>query len=162
MITAAELKSLLKYNQDTGLFTWLVASSNRIRIGDIAGCNKDGYILIRVNNILYRAHRLAWLYMTGSFPSQHIDHVDHIRSNNRWFNLRDVSQKENSKNMKKSKNNKSGVAGVRWCKKDNYWRIEVKVDYKLITLGSRRDFFEACCLRKSANNLYNFHSNHGC
>lgn len=93
-------------NTESGLFYWLVANSNRIAVGDIAGNkDRDGYIRIGINGNNYPAHRLAWLYMTGSFPTKQLDHINHIRDDNRWLNMREVDNRENSRNHSISKNN---------------------------------------------------------
>jgi len=89
MITQKELKELLHYNPDTGIFTRLIKTASSVQIGDVAGCKHkaNGYIIINVLGIPYRAHRLAWLYMTGRWPKHQVDHDDHIRHNNKWSNL---------------------------------------------------------------------------
>jgi len=99
MLTQSQLKEILTYNPDTGIFTWLVASNGRIRVGDIAGTTDNGYVRIMIERTKYRAHRLAWLYVHGESPKEQIDHINHIRDDNRINNLRCVSCHENFKNM---------------------------------------------------------------
>lgn len=112
MITQNELKKNLSYNPYTGIFVRLVGRPNSSK-GDVAGTkNPQGYIIMEVNNLPYRAHRLAWLYMTGSFPKDQIDHINCIKSDNRFVNLREVTQSQNRFNTKKKKNNKLGIKGV--------------------------------------------------
>jgi len=99
---------LLTYDPYTGLFTWLVdAYSNKVK-GKIAGSIKEGYINISIDRKLYRAHRLAWLYVNGVFPSE-IDHINRVKSDNRICNLREVSRSENCQNRSTSKRVKNNA-----------------------------------------------------
>src|SRR3990167_3120706 len=108
MISQQRLKELLSYNPNTGEFTRLVATGIHgcNKAGVVVGCLSDhptqGYILIRVNNdgILYRAHRLAWLYVYGFWPPADIDHINGNRSDNRIVNLRSVTRSQNLQNMR--------------------------------------------------------------
>ena len=161
-ISQETLKEFLHYDPLTGIFTWIKRNSNCIKIGDIAGCiDVYGYLLIGIKGKLYRAHRLAFLYMDGKFPTEQSDHINHVRSDNRWVNIRYVTQKENGKNQKKGKNNKSGVTGVHWDKSKNKWCAGIKIDHKYKHLGYHSNWFEAVCIRKSADHKYGFHENHG-
>ena len=90
-----------------------------------------------------------------------VDHIDGNRKNNSISNLRVVSNMENHRNMKRSKSNKSGITGVSFHQRDKLWLSSIKVNYKTITLGCYKDFFLACCARKSAEIKYGFHANHG-
>ena len=76
MLTQERLKEVLHYDPETGIFMWLVAPNGRIRVGMEAGSSHDGYIGIKVDRILYKAHRLAWFYMTGEWPANDVDHWD--------------------------------------------------------------------------------------
>jgi len=158
----SELKKFLNYNPLSGIFTWRKSTNTSIKIGSIAGSlNQNGYINIVIKKKSYKAHRLAVLYMTGSMPSDHIDHENHIRSDNRFINLKDVSQHENNKNASKRKDNKSGVTGIIWNKKYNKWQSRITVNKKLINLGLFEIFSDAINARMNAEALYGFHKNHG-
>jgi len=161
MITQKELKKRLKYDPETGIFTWLIITSNRVKVGDVAGFNSCGYLRISLDNESYQAHRLACLYMIGKFPENQTDHINHIRNDNRWVNLRDVTHGENLKNSTMSKNNTSGITGVCWGKDIGKWISRIMVNRKDISLGRFACKFEAACVRKSAENKYGFHKNHG-
>ena len=98
-LDATMLRKLLEYDPETGLFTNLIRRGPRSLEGTIAGslmCN--GYIELMLNGSHYKASRLAWLYMTGEWPKYEIDHINRIRHDNRWDNLRDVSHKDNLTN----------------------------------------------------------------
>jgi len=163
MITQKELKSLLGYNYETGVFTWMISPSRGVKTGDIAGClrESDGYIIIRISGKSYYAHRLAWVYMTGEWPEYQIDHDDHIRHNNKWDNLNAATSQENGKNKSKNRRNKSGVTGVNWFKGSEKWIAQIQTDSKKEYLGLFEDKFEAICKRKSAELDHGFHRNHG-
>lgn len=114
MITQSRLKELLHYDPNTGVFTYRVKTSYRVEIGDVAGSdNGKGYLQIRLDTVLYKAHRLAWLYMTGEFPAHGIDHENGVHSDNWWDNLRDATKKLNGENQRKAhKNSTTGLLGV--------------------------------------------------
>ena len=161
MLTQSKLKETLSYDPETGIFIWLVKPCNRIRIGSIAGYCGSGYRQISVDGKLYQAHRLAFLYLTGSFPVGDIDHIDHVKDNNQWSNIRTVTKKENSKNQSISKRNKSGVTGVNWNKQTSKWQSSIQVDGKFKYLGTFADKNKAIAARAAANIKYGYHSNHG-
>lgn len=134
MITQDELKEVLDYNPDTGVFTWKKTVNSRVKAGDVAGYkNKLGYITIKIKGKPYKAHRLAYLYMTGNFPENFIDHINQIKDDNRWTNLRDATYSQNNSNKVKQKNNTSGYKGV--VRYRNKWRATIKYMYKNIHIG---------------------------
>jgi hypothetical protein len=133
-MTPERLHELLNYDPKTGLFTWAKAR-RRCRLGSVVGCQmKSGYISIRLDNELFYAHRLAWLYVYGKWPTDQIDHIDGKRDNNKVCNLREVSNLENAQNIRGPKaKNSSGFLGVR--KENSKWLAEIKVNYKPIRIG---------------------------
>jgi len=133
MITQTELKNILDYNPETGEFIWK-KNIRKILVGCIAGTvDRNKYRRININHQRYLAHRLAWFYMTGDWPEQYIDHINHNRDDNRFSNLRLATKSENSRNAKRNKNNTSGYKGV--SKKGNKFIAQIWVDYKRINLG---------------------------
>ena len=149
-ITQAELKELLNYNPETGAFTWLKTLSNRGKIGSLAGSfDKDGYINIGINSKTYKSHRLAWLYMTGNWPKNEIDHVNGGPSDNRFSNLREATRSENSMNTRMSSSNSSGYKGVWWAKRVGKWESQIKCNKNKKHLGyfdDKEDAYKAYCL----------------
>lgn len=110
-LTQARLKSLLHYEPETGVFTWLVWRPNGVKVGDEAGhISKKGYRVIKVDGGTYRASRLAFLYMTGSFPEALADHENRDRADNRWANIRPATNSQNCANRLVP--NKTGFKGV--------------------------------------------------
>ena len=157
MIKQSELKELLKYNSKTGEFTWLSCRRKNLTAGSK---NRNGYIVIGINNKRYYAHRLALIYING-FCGEEVDHIDGNTSNNSLDNLRNVNSKENSKNCSKPKSNKSGVVGVSFDSINRKWRSTIKVNYKQINIGRFNSFDAAVSARKKAEKEHGFHKNHG-
>jgi len=162
MITQEKLKEVLHYNPNTGLFKWRIGFRNQINAGDIAGTKmgKKGnyYISIGIEGKYYLAHRLAWLYMTGSFPSNEIDHKLGNGLDNKWEGIRASTRSQNCENRKLFKNSTTGITGVnvcidRRCNNDllRYTSV-ISIDGKPKQLYKGKDFFEACCVRRSAEN----------
>lgn len=122
MITQVRLKELLHYEPETGVFTWLERTSNRVKVGESAGrIDSKGYWRISLDGSCYRAHRLAWLYMRGKWPKLEIDHRNGGRTDNSWRNLRSGTRHENSQNMARRSDNIHGVTGVSFVPKRNKW-----------------------------------------
>lgn len=154
-LTAEKLRSILHYDQETGIFTWKISNSSRVKVGDVAGCQRgDGYLCITVCSRKHQAHRLAWLYVYGSWPKDQLDHVNRIRSDNRIYNLREVTNKQNQQNKSKSSHNTSGHTGVVWHKRDSKWRAHIRHSQKQIYLGHFTNIEDAVSARKAAEKLY--------
>lgn len=136
MITQCRLKELFHYDDETGDFTRIVDVSSRALAGRKPTYkNNNGYMQIRIDYKLYRAHHLAWLYVYGEMPSIFIDHIDGNRSNNAINNLRLASCSENSKNRGAQSNNKIGIKGVSFHKKSGKYRTSIVSDGKYTYLG---------------------------
>jgi HNH endonuclease len=99
MLTQARLKELLFYDSGKGLFVRNVSTCPTAREGDIAGSQqKTGYLSISIDGRKYLCHRLAFLWMEGSVPKM-VDHINTVRTDNRWDNLRPCSNGENMMNQ---------------------------------------------------------------
>lgn len=154
------------YDPFTGIITWKKAPKHcSVLAGDEAGCirtdsgKKYRYVGIKGGKI--RGHNLAYLIFYGALPKGEIDHIDGNGLNNKLENLRDVTHYENGRNMRLHSTNTSGISGVSWDKNNSAWACCISDDRKRIFLGRSADFFEACCLRKSAEVMYKYHKNHG-
>ncbi len=143
ILTQDELKSQLHYNPDTGIFTWL-KSSNQIKIGSIAGShNSNGHLQIKIFGKLTLAHRLAFLYMTGSLPKECVDHINCVRDDNRWCNLREATKQQNTYNNLMRKSNTTGATGVYYCKRDKKFIARCGANGKRHVIGYFDDFESA-------------------
>jgi hypothetical protein len=154
-LTAEYLRLILHYDQETGIFTWKVGSANQVKVGDVAGCQSgNGYLYISIGSRLHRAHRLAWLYVSGEWPKGQVDHINRNRSDNRISNLREVTNKQNGQNASKRSDNTSGHPGVCWYKRDSKWQAKITHNQKKIHLGYFSILAEALSARKAAEKLY--------
>lgn len=145
-LSAIRLRELLDYDRETGAFKWrsLTSSKSRVKVGDVAGCIASGYWLIQVDGVLYRAHRLAWLYVHGVWPTNDLDHRDTVKHHNWIENLREATDAQNMQNNRVARrNNKCGLLGVSWNKRDLVWQSNIKVNYKSMNLGSFDDPMDA-------------------
>lgn len=150
MITQAELKKVLHYHPKTGLFTWKVHRISN-RVGSVAGTHTyKGYTQIKIKGRCYRAGRLAILYMEGEFPEGQVDHLNRVRDDDRYCNLRKCSQSTNMRNIDTARNNTSGVKGVGWCNTHNKWVAKIIVGNKFKWLGYYIHKVDAVCARYAA------------
>jgi hypothetical protein len=135
-LSRERLAQLFSYDPETGHFIRLPGGSYRPKGGDVAGCIKSDYVVIRVDGVLYRAHRLAFLYMTGAWPENEVDHLNGIKSDNRWKNLRDVTLAENRQNqIRARKNSKTGLLGAHFDTNRNQFKAEICISGKNRNLG---------------------------
>lgn len=118
---------VLAYDADTGIFTRKMILNSKQKIGEVVG-SKDakGYVIIRFAGKQYKAHRLAWLVIHGSWPKGEIDHINGEVSDNRITNLRDVPKSINQQNRR-------AVKG--YYKDGNRWRAQIRANGKCFRLG---------------------------
>lgn len=145
-LTQKRLKELLHYDPETGLFTWLKRVANCVKIGEIAGGKTNrGYIRLRVDGKKYLANRLAFLYMTGKWPTNEVDHENTIRDDNSWKNLRDATRSQNCQNKKKARSDsKTSSLGVSFHKANKKFTARIQEpNGERIYLGSYLTLEEA-------------------
>lgn len=155
MITQSRLKELLRYNPETGIFNWIIDKGSVAKAGTSPlSVNAYGYARVYVDGRHYLQHRLAWFYMTGSWPTHGIDHINGNRLDNRFCNLREATQGQNMKNIKLPKTNTSGAKGAFWHKRAQKWMAQIKVDGRLIYLGLHPTMEAAADAYKKAAVIY--------
>lgn len=178
LLTAQQLRQLLRYDPETGILYWNVREPGwfedgkrsaewRARNWNSAFAGKPagyiaphGYNLVQLPGRMECAHRIAWVMTHGEWP-EFVDHIDGDRANNRLANLRSVSRSENARNKAKSSGNKSGVTGVSWYSGISKWVAEIGHNKKTIRLGRYECFDDAVAARKQAEVKYGYHENHG-
>lgn len=154
-LTASEVKRLLWYDLEAGIFTWREKPHKdfRKKVGDVAGgSHRTGYWSIQINRRHYLAHRLAWLYVHGEWPSEFIDHIDGDKSNNRISNLRVATNSQNKGNGRIYASNTTGLRGV--TKQGNKWKAQIVHNRKNVYLGcfpSKEEAYDA--FRKAEKEL---------
>jgi len=153
----------LSYDSRTGIFKWKSRAASHVLKGSKAGSvdKRSGYVRIKLLGRKYRAHRLAWLIVYGSFPPEQIDHINGVRHDNRIINLRAVTNAENSRNKSLCISNKSGHIGIHYNKRMNKWTAAIGTNYKQVHLGSFENKEDAIEARRIAEINYNYHPNHG-
>lgn len=132
-LTFARLKECLFFAPESGVFTWLI-SQGTVKAGSVAGGihKPTGYRLIRIDRIKYRCGRLAWLYMTGKWPKNEVDHEDRNNSNDVWSNLRDATSSQNTAN-RITPPNAIGFKGVR--RRRTGFQARITKEGKAINIG---------------------------
>jgi len=135
-LTAERVREIIDYNPETGIFIRRINSAKgKTRAGDVAGhIESNGYLALWVLGTKYLAHRIAWLYMTGAWPVDQIDHINRDRSDNRFENLREVNNAENQQNRSIRRDCASGFMGVR--KNKSRWMAEIRADKVRFHLGT--------------------------
>jgi len=145
-LTAEDLRRLLSYDEQTGLFT---------RDGKIAGVlNSWGYVQIRVKGRNYMAHRLAWLYVRGQWPANQIDHINRRKTDNRIINLREATNSENAQNAGAHKDNAAGARGIYFDKSRNRWVAELCLNDKVVFKQRFKDKLDAVNARARAEEQF--------
>lgn len=159
-LTAKYLRKIMNYDPDTGLFTWAIERRpSPFKPGDKAGCKEGkGYISIKIDGASHKAHRLAWLYTTGKWPKDQIDHRNRIPDDNRFENLRECNTAENCQNQGLRSNNTSGFQGVHWRKDSRKWIARIMVNMKSIHLGYFDNAKEAGAAYAEAKAAYHIDS----
>lgn len=138
------LKRLLFYDPDVGVFIWhRRADKNECWNARYAG-KPAGYDWSPTKSLVYRAipifgwtflaHRLAFLYITGAWPTKGMDHKDCNGTNNRWSNLREATKSQNGANQGVTSRNKLRIKGVHIDANGRY-RAQIKFQGKCIYLG---------------------------
>jgi hypothetical protein len=156
-LAQSELKELLHYDPDTGIFTRAkpMGRFNRYKIGSEIGTHHEGYKRIFLFKRQYYAHQLAWLYIHGVWPSSEIDHINIVKHDNRIINLRLVTRSQNIQNIGLQSNNTSGFKGVSWWA--NRWHAQITVNLKQIHLGAFINLDDAVAARKQAEEQLHTH-----
>jgi len=135
-LTAEFIRSILDYDLETGVFRWKSRPEcsdirNSLWTVRVAGTKVRGYIQIAIyvegRTISIYAHRLAWLYVYGIWPTQHVDHINGEKTHNAIANLREATISENARNRPKRKDNKSGFTGVMFRASRKKWEGRIMV-----------------------------------
>lgn len=131
-LTIDRLKELIEYNPETGEFRRKKSLKPWKENAAPGAVHKQGYLVISVDGKKYKAHRLAWFYVTGEWPTAFIDHIDRNRLNNTFSNLRDTTFYGNAQN-------RSAVTGkfvgCSYRSKERLWTAQIRANGKNCHLG---------------------------
>lgn len=134
-LTLARLKQVLRYEPEKGIFIWIKAPKNHPRMQEyLAGGIASGYVMIKIDGHKYKAHRLAWLYMHGQWPSGDLDHINGCPLDNRLENLRIATNPQNQANRLRDRD-KDTPKGVRRLPSGKF-QARITVSKKQILLGT--------------------------
>lgn len=136
MISWIDLFASLNYDPVTGVWTRLIPASSRGKRGSRADRpSVKGALVVSIQGKAHYSHRLAWKYMTGSWPKEDVDHKNTNNKNNIWTNLRLATDSQNLANRPKQKNNTSGYKGVTWQADKKKWKAQIGYQCKNLWLG---------------------------
>lgn len=168
----AYLHECLECDESTGILTWRDRPKDLFKnemgwrgfqgfVGKPATSLSNGYFRVRLNGRLFVAHKVVFAMVCGRWPVDELDHINGRRDDNRISNLREVSRRENCRNVALRSNNTSGVLGVYWKKDTKKWVAQIKANGKVRVIGAFANKDDASAARKKANETYGFHPNHG-
>lgn len=144
------LKEHIVYDPTTGVIKYIKKKTYKNRQ---LRYDSKGYLMVSIDGKSYRAHRVIWFYMKNSWPENEIDHINGVKDDNRWCNLRDVTLQINQQNRyHANKNNKTKLLGVSVC--GNKFRARIIVNKKFIHLGLFNTAIEAHKMYLKAKSEY--------
>jgi hypothetical protein len=169
-LTAERLRELLDYSIVSGRFyrrldsvAGRYGSVTTARAGDAAGTvhKASGYVYLTVEGRRYLAHRLAWLWVTGDWPSHQVDHENGLRSANAWTNLRAATNPQNNANKGAHRRNTTGLKGVSLHRKTGKWLAQVshlgQYNYGGLHPTPEAAYAAACSLRTALHGEFAKH-----
>lgn len=175
------LRRLISYDPETGELrwkerpVWMFAKARYTRSANaqawntryagklaLASIEEKGYLTgSLIMGVRVKAHRAAWAYHYGEWPSEQIDHINGVVNDNRILNLRVVSPSGNARNRSRRSDNTSGTMGVSWMTQHQKWKASITNRGQQIYLGIFTHKADAVAARKAAEVKYGFHPNHG-
>ena len=164
MLEYREALELFRYDYETGVLYWRRRNSNRVPKTLEAGTQRksSGYLYVQVHGRLYPVHRVVMLMCYGFYgEGLEVDHINHVRNDNRLVNQRFVTRSENMRNRSVSSNSTTGATGVSFWKARKKYIAQIGVNQELIYLGTFETLEEAAAARAEANSKFNFNNNHG-
>jgi HNH endonuclease len=137
--TAADARSRLSYDPDTGALTRLAFTDTRGKFHRERPVRmtprRNGYNQVSLLGYPYLVHRVIYLIVTGRWPKHDIDHINGNPADNRWSNIRPATRSQNSANKGRDPVNTSGYKGVHLCGFTGLWRARIKFKGKSTCLG---------------------------
>ena len=125
--------------------------------------NKGGYIHLELVRRPIRLSKLIHIMVAECFidnPANKpmIDHINQVKTDNRAFNLRWVTDSENQRNITPLRvNNTSGCVGIQsrtYQGEHTSWRVRISLNSERINLGDFKDYDDAVKARREAETNY--------
>lgn len=158
IISKAKLNARYRYCPETGNLYHKTTPNGRIKVGDKVGyIDAKGYRRTAIDGKQYLNHRIIWFMLHGCWPRFQIDHINRIKDDNRIENLRQVTNSGNQRNQDLYSNNHSGVHGVHINRQSGSWCATIGDGKKKVSLGTFKEWWDAVCARKAAENEYGYH-----
>ena len=150
------LHELFNYDPKTGELTRKIQTARSTKVGERAGSlDTSGYRNVRTGEGQYREHRIIWRLVTGEDPcALTVDHINRIKDDNRWENLRLASPMQQACNQDTRSNNTSGITGVHWVESRGRWEVSARKQYQGRHLGSFATLLDAAACRISYENTH--------
>lgn len=171
--TAEYLRLRFRYEPHTGKLFWRTAGPEHFKLRrvhlawntrfagkEVGALLDNGYLYVNLNKKVMLVHRVIWAIVHGYWP-ENVDHINHVRTDNRIENLREVSIAGNAQNTSLPLRNTSGRIGVYWFKQRNVWYSRIQVDGRTHHLGHFKNKSDAIAAREAAEIKFGFHPNHG-
>lgn len=171
--TPEYLRERFRYDAKTGKLFWREAGPEHFKLRrthlmwntrfageEVGALLNPGYLYVNLKKSVMLVHRIIWVIVYGYWPEQ-VDHINHVRTDNRLSNLREVNASGNAQNTSLPADNTSGRIGVYWFKQRNTWYARIKVGPKNHHLGYFKEKNDAIAAREAAERKFGFHANHG-
>jgi hypothetical protein len=161
-LTPERVSELFNYDPETGVLSWKrpenagdgrgrnwgKRAGYEINSGDGAGYRKVEILEFGRSGFL--EHRLIWVYMTGHWPTDQVDHRNLVKNDNRWANLREASNVQNQANRGLRPHNSSGRTGVSFHPSQGKWHAELSIGRKRVLHAYFHEREEAIAAREAA------------
>jgi hypothetical protein len=150
ILTCERAREVLVYDPETGALNWRIRRPGAPKGALVGTRNSHGYTQVEIDYRLYKAHRVIWLLMTGAWPKHHIDHINGMRADNRWKNLREATPLQNARNRRPDKEGGSGRVGVTFVRASSKWQAYIGIDNRTVSLGHFAEIEDAIAARVAA------------
>lgn len=158
------VREFFDYDPITGVMRWKKkrTKNKKANVGDVlSNINSNGYLKVQFDGKSIPVHRLIFAWMGEPDPEQ-VDHINGVRTDNRWANLRAATQEINSKNTARYKSGKHiAETGVGWMPRNKKWRVRINHKRKTLYLGLFDKLDDALFARRVAAKALGYHENHG-
>lgn len=140
--TLEYLRGRILVDLERGVVTWIDATKHHENLnGCEAGSPRGGirngksYWHIKINGLAIKRSHIVFLFATGSWPRQQIDHINGNSLDDRLCNLREVTVTQNAWNHKKRAKKENTPMGVRRMASGRF-QARIACNKKQIVIGA--------------------------